>query len=232
MSQIGNDMSVLGEVVTGSSDPTDPAAITAMHAASVDLLSLSDLAESQAATAVANTTDADVIEAIEALGDITLRVARFMGESARDAADLTALTAAIYGATDLFQEMADLDAASYGAVLKTYGETTCATDATGTAGVDPETADAAAKTDAQLIGNAMEDYYVDGQANAVIALDGETYTLNGTAIGARSANVTVTAQWATGPTAWCVEVTNPHGAAKTFNFSSANGLGAGACAAQ
>ncbi len=101
--------------------------------------------------------------------------------------------------------------------------------------------DSAAKADVSTIGKEVATYYVDNVGVPVIS-DGSTgrYTLTppapttGTAppaqdLGKASANTTLTTQFLTDGTAWCVGVTNSKGSQKTYKYSATAGLSPGAC---
>ena len=83
--------------------------------------------------------------------------------------------------------------------------------------------DAATKADVSTVGKEIATYWVDGTTAPTIAMTGDTYTLNGTKIGNRSAGVSV-AVTGTSATDWVVTGTNTFEGTKTYTYSAASGL--------
>jgi type IV pilus assembly protein PilA len=93
--------------------------------------------------------------------------------------------------------------------------------------------DSAAKADVSTVGKEIASYYVDGTTVPTVAIATGQFTINGTPVGRVSNNVALASTPATTATAttWCVGVNNPEGSQKTWRYSAANGLEAGACTA-
>jgi type IV pilus assembly protein PilA len=104
--------------------------------------------------------------------------------------------------------------------------------------------DTAAKTDVSTLGKEIATYWVDGTTAPTIAQTSGRYVVGGVDAGKSSANVVLNSSFnAAAPagtasytttgmtaTAWCVEVYNPNGSQKTYEFSAQNGLETGQCA--
>lgn len=93
-----------------------------------------------------------------------------------------------------------------------------------------KTADAWAKADVATLGKEVATWYVDhdGAPPAVTVSDGE-YSVDHVRVAPVSTNVELGGITGTGPTDWCVWVTNPEGALKDFQYSAARGLDQGTC---
>jgi type IV pilus assembly protein PilA len=91
-------------------------------------------------------------------------------------------------------------------------------------------ADASAKVDASTLAKEVATWYVDhdGAPPAVTVSDGE-YSVDHVRVAPVSTNVELGGITGTGPTDWCVWVTNPEGALKHFQYSAARGLAPGTC---
>jgi type II secretory pathway pseudopilin PulG len=91
-------------------------------------------------------------------------------------------------------------------------------------------ADASTKADASTLGKEIATWYVDhaGGPPAVTVSGGE-YSVDHVAVGAASSNVQLGGITGTGPTDWCVWVTNPEGDFKDFQYSADGGLQPGTC---
>lgn len=93
-----------------------------------------------------------------------------------------------------------------------------------------EAADAAAKTDVYTLARGITTWYVDndGSPPPVETSDGRYY-VDGFPAGDVSPDVVLGGVTGTGPSDWCVWVTNPEGDVKSFEYSAANGFQAGTC---
>jgi len=229
--QIGTEMDSLGEVLNNIEDIGDLSDVDAIHALGVSLLSLADQAERDATTAKANVEDPEVIDAIDQLSSLMIRLARGMGAAARDATSVLDFIGALDGLVDLIDEMNNLDSDALMGVIDDYGQPIC--DVSLDTYVDrPRAQDTATKADVSTLGKEIATYYVDwqtGDPDPVITISGSDYFLLDTNIGAHSANVTITDQYYNGPSDWCVEVTNDQGDLKTFTYSAQRGLEQGTC---
>jgi prepilin-type N-terminal cleavage/methylation domain-containing protein len=97
--------------------------------------------------------------------------------------------------------------------------------------------DTAVKSDVTVLGKEVATWYVDNTAAPVLGSANGFYTIGNAAggttnIGRVSSGVQFVAgnQRFTSSTAWCVQLTNPAGDTRTFKYSAAGGLQAGACA--
>lgn len=102
--------------------------------------------------------------------------------------------------------------------------------------------DTSTKADVSTVGKEIATYYVDGTGTLTASITAGTLTL-ATATGVTPAFTTAikvsngTAMQGTNPitfgtdpaTTWCVGLTNPNGATKTFKYSAAGGLESGTC---
>ena len=91
-------------------------------------------------------------------------------------------------------------------------------------------ADASAKADVSTLGKEIATWFVDhdGPPPAVEAVGG-AYYVDGVPVATVSANVELGTVTGSGPTDWCVWVTNPEGDLKDFRYSAAWGLDSGTC---
>jgi type IV pilus assembly protein PilA len=101
--------------------------------------------------------------------------------------------------------------------------------------------DSATKSDVSRLGKEVAAFYVDGTGSLSITLSGGTAEVattttpattvttvalsSGTALAATPFKATAGSE----PTTWCVALTNAGGSQKSYYYSAAAGLGAGAC---
>jgi prepilin-type N-terminal cleavage/methylation domain-containing protein len=82
--------------------------------------------------------------------------------------------------------------------------------------------DSATKADVSTVGKEIATWYVDNTVSPTFAQAATEYTIGGSKIANRSANVSVTVA-AASSTNWTVTGTNPEGS-HSFTYSAANGL--------
>jgi hypothetical protein len=191
------------------------------------------------------TTDADASAAFADLSQAEAILLEALGRIALDATSVEQYfeqAFGVWGDADLMATSADADAAM--AILQSYVSETCGRDilvgglfgdtsseeSGDTMPTDPE--EAAAWTDAEMLGAALEAYYADwteGDPQATITVTDGSYLLFDSEIGAVTEGNVITAQYADGPDDWCVEVTPNGDSTKTYNYEAFWGIGQGLC---
>jgi type II secretory pathway pseudopilin PulG len=98
--------------------------------------------------------------------------------------------------------------------------------------------DTATKSDVSRLGKEVAAYYVDGTGSLTVSQSSGTVTLTSGATPVSTITVTpgstlqgtpFSATSGSETTTWCVGMTNPSGAQKTYTFSASRGLATGAC---
>jgi len=201
------------------------------------------------------TTDAAASAAFDDLSQAEAILLEALGRIALDATSVEQYFEQIFGVwgdADLMATSADADAAM--AIVQSYVSETCGRDilvgglfgdtsseesgdsgdfefSTGdTMPTDPE--EAAAWTDAEMLGAALEAYYADwteGDPQATITVTDGSYLLFDSEIGPVTEGNVITAQYADGPDDWCVEVTPNGDSTKTYNYEAFWGIWSGPC---
>ena len=220
----GSSLSFDSSGSPSASATADPAALDALHAWGQSLLDAQGTIGALYFHAATNVADADVAAALRTLAMDTPVIMGEMGKAAIDATSEADFNWAMENGPDASSELDESDAAS--AVIGPYVSTTCGVDVFGTQAATD------AKADASLLGKEIATYFVDWSAGdplPVVTLSGGLYRLNGEAIGTPSDGAVVTAQYANGPTDWCVEVTINGDPATKENYSAQIGLAPGTC---
>jgi hypothetical protein len=90
--------------------------------------------------------------------------------------------------------------------------------------------DTSAKVDVSTLAREIATWYVDNDGPfPAVETSGGHYYVDGVMVATVSPDVVLGGATGTGPSDWCVWVTNPEGDLKTFEYSSARGLQAGSC---
>jgi len=207
----------------------DPAAVDALHAWGQNVLDASATIVryyDKAATIVA---DPDIATAFTTMSTDTPLVAGKIGQAAIDAASDSDFMTAVFGVMfdpTTAAASSDLDGAT--TVVGQYVTTTCGVDVFGT-GAQAATD---AKSDASTLGMEIATYYVDwklGDPAPVVTVTDGNYFLNDNFIGFAADGAAITAQYANGPTDWCVEVTINGDSTTSATYSAQIGLAQGTC---
>ncbi|MCJ7827440.1 MAG: hypothetical protein MUP36_04295 [Demequinaceae bacterium] len=226
----GEAMNELGASMSDVENVDDLPTPDELHSLGREIIATSSEADAAMATVVANTTDPDIAEALEAGHDLFSDVALLMGEAARDSASVGDFIATIGANIDRINQLqADfIDLADKG--VADYIETTCG-DLDTLFGVSSDQVfDTSAKADVVTLAKEIATYYVDHDDPdpAITIQDGRYYLLD-TYIWDVSTGNRVTDQYYESSIDWCVEVTNDLGSIKTFKYSAQGGLEAGTC---